>query len=182
MAVGLIPLGIFFCSSAFSQLNLAEIPHSTIVIILIQYVTCSAVGMVFRKYYEKWAERTVRFLSFLPFLLIIVMVVLTTVQIPKSLQASIVGVCSVLIYLFLMLAGTYIIGVLSGQEHATSRAMALCASNKSSLLVLTIVHNSYAGDVLAEALPIPTLMVLVYIGLGVLLSALYNIYLHYEQQ
>ncbi|XP_071794371.1 ileal sodium/bile acid cotransporter-like [Asterias amurensis] len=182
MSVGMIPLGIVFCSSAFSELNLVEIPHDTIVLILIQYVIGLSMGMALRKYNEKWANHTVRFLSFVPPLLVIVMVTLTTIQIPRSIQASLVGAFSVLIYLLLMVAVTYIIGALSGQEHATSRAMALCAANKSTLLVLTIVHNSYPGDVLAEALPVPTLLVLVYIALGVLLSALHIIYTNVKER
>ncbi len=104
------------------------------------------------------------------------MIVIDGILVPHSIQASTDEITAVTIYILVVLSGTYILGLLIGQEQKTCRAMAFCAGNKSSIIVLTIIHDSYAGHVLLEALPEPTLLLIVFIGLGCVLSITYQIF------
>lgn len=104
------------------------------------------------------------------------MIVMNGILVPHSLHASLDEITAVTIYLLVVLVGTYILGLLTGQGQKTCRAMAFCAGNKSSIVVLTIIYDSYSGHVLVEALPGPTFLLIVFIGLGCLLSIAYQMF------
>ncbi|XP_071794583.1 sodium-dependent organic anion transporter-like [Asterias amurensis] len=176
MAVGFIPCGVLICSSAFPTLSLAEIPYDTIIIILLEGVAGLGVGMAFRKFKEHWADNFVKVFSWTPLVPVITMIVVDGILVPHSLHASLGEITAVTIYLLVVLVGTYILGLLTGQGQNKCRAMAFCAGNKSSIVVLTIIHDSYSGHILVEALPEPTFLLIVFIGLGCLLSIAYQMF------
>ena len=59
MSVGMIPLGVYLSSSAYAELDLTHVPNNSVVISLSITIGCIAIGMAFRNYKEKWADRFV---------------------------------------------------------------------------------------------------------------------------
>ena len=60
MSVGMIPLGMYFCSSAYLELDLTIIPAGLIMVTMFVSIGSIALGMAFRAYKEKWADRFVK--------------------------------------------------------------------------------------------------------------------------
>ncbi|XP_038072097.1 solute carrier family 10 member 6-like [Patiria miniata] len=180
MSVGMIPLGMFICSNAYKELDLTVIPNTLIVINLFVNMGSITMGMVFRSYKEKWADRFVKAFSNVPLLVILAMIIIVRIKLPLSLHVAVKDVFAVLLYLVIVLCGTYLTGLLVGQDHETCRAMALCSANKSIMLALTILHASFTGEVLVNTLPIPTFFLIEYSLVGLVMSGVYQLYYYYN--
>ncbi|XP_022100853.1 ileal sodium/bile acid cotransporter-like [Acanthaster planci] len=179
MSVGMIPLGVYLCSNAYTELDLAVIPNNIIVITLSTSIGFISLGMALRNWKEKVADRLVLALSYLPVLIPIIMIFLVGITIQHSVHFTPSEIFPVLVYLLVLLSGTYLLGHLAGQTHETCRAMAFSAASKSVLLSLTVVHSSFTGEVLLSALPLPNLFLIEYIVIGLIFSAAFWIYRHY---
>ncbi|XP_022100892.1 solute carrier family 10 member 6-like [Acanthaster planci] len=176
MSVGMIPLGVYICSNAYTELDLTVIPNTLIVVNLCVNIGGIALGMAFRRYKEKWADRFVKAVSYLPLLVVIAMIIIVRIKLPNSVDASIKDISAVFLYLIIVLCGTYLTGMLVDQDHHVCRAMGLCSADKSVALALSIIHVSFSGEALVDTLTIPTLFLIEYILIGVVLSVAYQIY------